>query len=243
LTPQRGKRSAARSGTDFDQLLLQAALFLIVTILAAGAYLVYYTVSHQGLPSSFADKAAQDARIAYLASPQDSSVVADYVRALIADDKLGMAEDIVEEFRSLEATAPAPFVTVEEARIEWTRGNTENALALLEAAKQECEDLRARRIEGFRERGIEAEPQMPEIIRTALLHADVLESEGRFAEGVAVLDWALEEDPTMADVLVRRGGFYAAQGDAEKAKADYERALAMIPDFGPALEGLGALDD
>lgn len=226
-----------------NQLLLQAALFLIVTILAAGAYLVYYAVSHQGMPSSFVDKAAQDARFAYLASPQDSSAVADYARALIADEQVGDAANVLEEFRSLEATVPAPFVTVEEARIEWSRGNAEEALTLLETAKRECEELRERRLEAFRERGIETKPQMPEIIRTALLHAEVLESEGRFAEGIEALTWALEEDPTMADVLVRRGSFYAAQGNVAAAKADYDRALQMIPDFGPALEGLGALDD
>ncbi|MHB1136238.1 MAG: tetratricopeptide repeat protein [Coriobacteriia bacterium] len=225
-----------------NQMLLQTALFLIVAILAAGIYLVYYVVSHQGMPSSFQDKVLQETRFAYLGASEDSDAVASYARALISDGQLGEAGRIIDEFRSIEATSASPRVTMEEARIEWMRDNTDEALALMEIALADCEELREARAKSLRSRGISVDPEVPEIIDVALLKADFLESLDRTQEAVTALDHALEEKPTMADVLVRRGGLHATLGDEKKARADYERALQMIPDYAPAIEGLGLLD-
>jgi len=45
----------------------------------------------------------------------------------------------------------------------------------------------------------------------------------------------------MADVLTSRAGLRAGLGRVDEARADYELALTMAPDYAPALEGLESL--
>lgn len=231
------------SGRRLNQLLLQAALLLIIAILAGGIYLVSFVVSHQGMPSTYSDAVMQDTRAAFESSPRDATAVADYARALTLDGQLSKASSVIQEFRSEEATSPAPVVTVEEARIEWKRGNADEALLRLETAVAECDELREFRREQYAARGIFIEPKMPEIVVAQLLRARILEEGGRFSEAAEALTVALTENPMMADVLTQRGDLFARLGSAPEARADYERALQMIPDYSPALQGLEALDD
>lgn len=230
-------------GESLDKALLQAALFLIVAILAAGIYLVYYAVSHQGLPSTHEEKVLQQARFAYQANPNDASAAADYARVLAAGGKLNEASDVLEQAASIETTMPVPVLTIEMARIEWLRKDGEKALVLLDTAAAECEALRTLRVEHMRDRGLLGEPDMPEVVVMSLLKADILEDLGRPADAIQALTMALQEDPTMADVLTRRGDLYAKTGDPQAARADYEKALSMIPDHEPALRGLESLND
>jgi tetratricopeptide (TPR) repeat protein len=221
---------------------VQAALLLIITILAAGFYLVGYIVTHQGMPSTAQEKVVLDARGAYYASPRDASLAASYAQALSAAGQLDKATGVIEEFRSVEATSPAPQVTVEEARIAWLRKDIESALRHLETATIECEDLREFRLDEMTKAGLTMKVEVPELVDVQLLRAKILEEEGRTADAAEALTAALAENPLMADVLVWRGDLTASLGDTEAARADYERSRQLVPVYEPAVNGLGALD-
>ena len=53
-----------------------------------------------------------------------------------------------------------------------------------------------------------------------------------------MFDVYLKEQPTAADVLVKRGTTKVEVGDEKGAEADFRAALKFIPDYQPALDGL-----
>ena len=54
---------------------------------------------------------------------------------------------------------------------------------------------------------------------------------------------ALDENPTMADILAERGDALVTLGRLDEARADFERALELVPDLPEAVEGLARLEE
>jgi len=61
---------------------------------------------------------------------------------------------------------------------------------------------------------------------------------GDWESAITALSDGIGFDPYAADLLVYRADAYYRIGEKAKAKADYERALELIPDYGPAVAGL-----
>jgi tetratricopeptide (TPR) repeat protein len=68
-----------------------------------------------------------------------------------------------------------------------------------------------------------------------------LAGQGKVAEAIVAYSFALERNPQMSDVLAARGDLYARSGKPEDAERDYRKALTMLPDFAPAIDGLKRL--
>lgn len=222
--------------------LVIAVLAGFVLVLTAGAYLVYFAITHQGLPQTVTDRAVRDQELAYREDPADPVKGAAYARVLIETGRLDQAERVLARYRGTETTEAKAAVAVQEIRLLLARGDAEAALDAVKGAKSAVEALRTLRREQLRSRGISFEPGMPEQVELGLLWADAAEKSSKLEAAVEALTWVLEEDGTAADVLTRRGELLVRLGKKDQARADFEKALKMLPDYEPAKKGLESLD-
>lgn len=219
------------------------ALFAVVTLLSFTVFAVYYAVSHQGMPQNYTDRVVQDAENAFNATPEDPSKAAEYARALMAAKKLDEAASVLAPFASANTTEGVAVVRIEEARLAWLRGDSDDAAERVEVAVQTVKDLRKKRRSDLDAKGITMPEEVPEQIEVALLWAEILKARGDSDGAIEALGWALEENATMSDVLTQRADLLAAAGRVDEARDDYQRALKMAPDYQPAIDGLESLDD
>lgn len=236
------RRSTAVPDTDpWVSRLLVAVLVALVLVLTAVVYMVYTGVLTGQAPRTLTEKELVTLDRAFKATPDDPRVVAEYMRVLIGVERYAKARSVMNTFRSGETIASAR-VTVEEARLLEATGDSAKALEVLDTAAEQARAERDAIIKGQLERGIVAQVPAPPLVDALLLEAEILERADRLEDMLKALDEALEEQPTMADVLTWRGDVLARLGREDDARADYEKALSMIPDFQPALDGLSALD-
>ncbi|MDO9556437.1 MAG: tetratricopeptide repeat protein [Coriobacteriia bacterium] len=242
MDQETSRRSTAVSATDpWVRRLLVAVLVTLVLVLTAVVYMVYTGVLTAQAPRTLAEKQTAMLDQAFKATPDDPVIVADYMRALIAVERYANARSVLKTYRSGE-TAAAAVVTVEEARLLDATGDSEEALKVLDTAADEARAQKESIIQGQLKRGITAPVSAPVLVDALLLKVEILQRDERLEEALSALDEALEEQPTMADVFSWRGDINASLGRVDEARADYEKALGMIPDYQPALDGLSALE-
>lgn len=232
-------RSTESTGADpWVKWLTLAILAVLVLVLTGIVYLLYTGAMADRMPRTLIEMQLKDYEAAYRAAPGDAETVAAYVRSLTEAERYSRARSVIAAFESIESTSPDAPVIVEKARLESKTGSTEDALEILDEAIEAATAQRDAKEKEFQAKGIFVRPPAPALVDAALLKSEILSDQGDLAAAIDVLTAALEENPTMADVLVWRGDLYASSGDTESARADYERALTMIPDYGPALSGL-----
>lgn len=238
----RDSRASRMTEDPTVKRLVIAVLVGFVLVLTAGAYLVYFAVTHQGLPQTVAERAVRDQELAHREDPADPVKGAAYARVLIETGRLDQAERVLARYRSVETTEARAAVAVQQVRLLLARGDAEAALDAVKGARSAVEALRALRKEQLKSRGISFEPGMPEQIELGLLWADAAEKSGKLETAVEALSWVLEANGTAADVLTRRGELFVRLGKKDQARADFEKALKMLPDYEPAKKGLESLD-
>lgn len=232
-------RSTAPTGADpWVRWLIFAILAVLILVLTGIAYLLYTGAMADRMPRTLVEMQLKDNELEYQAAPGDAEVVAAYARSLIEAERYSRARSVIAAFESIESTSPNAPVIVEKARLESKTGSAEEALAILDEAIEAAAAQRDAKEKELQNKGIFVRPPAPALVDAALLKSEILSGQGDLTAAIEVLTAALEENPTMADVLVWRGDLYASSGDAASARADYERALTMIPDYGPALSGL-----
>lgn len=243
MEQRTSRRSDAASSVDpWVPRLLVAVLVTLVLVLTAVIYMVYTGVLTGQAPRTLAEKQIATLDRSFKANPGDSQVVADYMRALVSVERYSKARSVMNTFRSGETTSAA-IVSVEEARLLDATGDSEQALEVVDRAIDEAKAEKEATIAAQAAKGVIAPFYSDGLISALLLKAEILESNGEIEDAVAALDDALEEHPTMADVLVWRAGLRASLGDKDAARADYEQALTMIPDYQEALDGLSSLTE
>ncbi|HRY98862.1 MAG TPA: tetratricopeptide repeat protein, partial [Bacteroidales bacterium] len=65
---------------------------------------------------------------------------------------------------------------------------------------------------------------------------------GVYAESVKYFSQALKVDPSYVEALYNRGYAFELMGDVMNARADYQRALQVQPNYELAVQGLNRLD-
>ncbi|MBN2404165.1 MAG: hypothetical protein JXE06_01140 [Coriobacteriia bacterium] len=242
MEQETSRRSRKAPAADpWVRRLLVAVLVMLVFVLTAVIYVVYTGVLTGQAPRTLAEKEIATLDRSFKATPNDPTVVAQYMRALIEVERYSKATSVMNAYRAAESTASA-VVSIEEARLLDATGDSEGALGVAERALTEAQAEKQATIDKQAAMGITSPFSSEEIVDAWLLRAQILEGLDRVDEAIAALDGALEELPTMADVLAWRGDLESSVGDTAAARADYEKALSMIPDFQQALEGLSALE-
>jgi tetratricopeptide (TPR) repeat protein len=78
-------------------------------------------------------------------------------------------------------------------------------------------------------------PVSPEVMRGMLQAARGSLSEGRYSEAIAAYQAVLKRDPTNVDAMTHLGLIVAIGGHADSALETFDKALAIDPDYAPAL--------
>lgn len=66
--------------------------------------------------------------------------------------------------------------------------------------------------------------------------------EADYKEAVAMFSKAIETDPQFVDAYAARGETYENLAQFDQARADYNRALQLVDNFEPAIQGLNSID-
>ncbi|MDZ4655853.1 MAG: tetratricopeptide repeat protein [Coriobacteriia bacterium] len=242
MEQEPSRRSTGVSATDpWVGRLVVVVLVALVLVLTAVAYVVYTSVVVGRAPRTITEKQIATLDAAFKATPNDPQVVADYMRELIIAERYSKARSVMNTYRAGE-TADAAIVSIEEARLLQATGDSEEALDVADRAFDEAKAEKQAKIDAQAKKGISAPFSSTAIVEATLMKAEILQSLDRIEDAVEAIEVALEELPTMADVLVWRGDLEASLGRTDDARADYEKALTMIPDYQPALDGLSALE-
>ncbi|MDH4140590.1 MAG: tetratricopeptide repeat protein [Coriobacteriia bacterium] len=218
---------------------------LLLAILTLVFYVVWTGVLGPLPPRTYVERDLQRLETMVEEKPQVEQVWRDYLRALIVAGQYSKAHRVVEEGRSVLASATA-IVDVEEARLLNSEGNPDEAMAILDAAIESQANLLDEQIAELAARSIRASraslPGGDTLVDAHILRAQILSTLGRWDEATEAYTEALDLDPVMADVLVARGYAYVESGQADKARKDFERALEFIPGLETAAAGLKEIE-
>ena len=234
----------ARTVVDdrLTRLLVGVVAALLIAVLAAMGIVVYYAVNPPSAPRTAVEDAVFSARERVEREPGDEDAWAEYVRVLLLTGELSRAEDAL---RDAEAALgeEAGILSLGEARILAARGDESGALVVLEDHLVELFEQREAYIEEVDAQGIvtTTSPFDDDIVAAAVLQGDLLVEAGDMDGAAEAYTIALDINPTMADIFVARGDVHAGAGRLEEARADYESALVLIPDYPAAVAGIGEL--
>ena len=78
-------------------------------------------------------------------------------------------------------------------------------------------------------------PVSPEVMRGMLQAARGSLAEGRYSEAIAAYQAVLKRDPKNVDAMTHLGLIVAIGGHADSALETFDKALAIDPDYAPAL--------
>lgn len=218
--------------------LVYIALALTIVVLASVVTVLWYTLQLGDAPRSAAEKETAAARNAVHENPGDPELWAALALSQGRAGEWREAQAAIEAGREIEAH---PSLDLAEAEVVRMRGDTDEAISLLEETKRKAEQYYSSREEELAGRGVSVEMPRKYVAEAAILLARIYHGQGDLSGALAEYDVALGIDSLMADVLVERADVRAESGDADGARDDYERALSMIPDYPEATEGLRRL--
>ncbi|MFN8065242.1 MAG: tetratricopeptide repeat protein [Vicinamibacterales bacterium] len=134
---------------------------------------------------------------------------------------LGRPDDALQAFRAAQELSPGSLaVLMQLGEMTLASGDSKQAL-------------------GYADQIIKIQPNAG---AAHLLRAQALLAEGNLTALDPEVQGLLKGNANSADVQFVAGAYFAARGDTTRARAAYERALALKPDFIPAVTGLVAAD-
>lgn len=134
-----------------------------------------------------------------------------------------------------------PYAYLGEATLDLNGDRFRDAISVAdEGLKVEAAAFDAERRRLAKER---IDATLPESLQRLQVQFDLVKAQasvklGDWKGSADALTAALQVDPLSADVLVLRAVTYRQMGDLNKARADYQKALTLIPDYQPAVDGL-----
>jgi len=223
-----------------NRRLVVAILVIAVLALTGALYAVAGNLFNRTTPRTYVERQVDMLESVVQEKPTSEEAWADYALALVAAGQYSKASTVLD---SADETLGGEVVDViyVRARLAAADGDPEAALELVEKAIKVGVDFRIAELARLAEKGVFLEGQSIKgpILASAYYFQGSLHAEkGQWDQAVTAFGNAVKEEPSSADALVARGNAYIELGDLPAARADFDKALSMIPDYQPALEGL-----
>jgi tetratricopeptide (TPR) repeat protein len=218
-----------------------------LTFVALGLVLLYLLTITSALvlgvlgasaPKTVVERDVQYYEALTMQDPTDTAVWLEYITALIEDGQYMKAQDVIDRATAAIDQSGTEDFSIAQAQLYFARGDYEQCTALADEIRS---TLKAWYEESKATPGTAEAKGEP--INDNYYLALVVKAEAQIALGddegaIDTLTLYLDDNPTAADVYVRRGDLRASAGDIAGAEADFREALRYIPDDAAALEGL-----
>lgn len=246
-TPERvgeasTSNSAGRTSDPVARALGFGILIAVLLALSAVAYVLYAGLLGTRAPRTAVERQVQVLEQYTAENPTSAYGWADYLKALTLTEQYVKAEQVLDEIDPM--IEEEPLLMIEKARLQIATGESEQALDGLDEAIALAQRLREERLSGLAGSGVSGmvtDPFGEWIANAAILQVGVYQEASDWAMVVEASTVALEENPTMADMLTVRGFAYVELGDVTAAEADFRAALEMVPGDEDALRGLKSI--
>jgi tetratricopeptide (TPR) repeat protein len=216
-----------------------AAAILAVVVLMMLVYVLYTGLTPK-TARTVVEQRMMTLEAATRDDPKNVRAWADYARVLTSAGRYAEARGVITRGREAVGAASAGLL-IEEGRLEVGQARWEEAVKVLEQAAKLAEADRKKRQAEMAAKDVAAKAPAPELIEAQVLLGGAYAALKRWDSAIDSYTVALREQGNMADVLAERGKAYAATSKYSEARKDFEAALAFIPDYQPALDGLARL--
>jgi tetratricopeptide (TPR) repeat protein len=227
-----------------DRILVRVVIVMVMAVLCLTGWILYVVLVPVSAPRTATERQVMKFEELSTTQPKNPNVWADWARTLVAAGEFAKAAEVIER-GSREASESAP-IRVIEAQMLAAQGRDAESLALITRVVAELKKLEAdeiRRMAAAGTRMTESGLYSPYIVDALVLQGEVRRKEGDLPGALAAYTDALGRRPDMADILVARGDLYSLTGKRDQAVEDYRKALTMIPEYEPALDGLSKLGE
>lgn len=219
------------------RLALVAAGLLVLYLATVVSALVMGVIGRPGPTTRIErDIAAYEAQV--MESPEDVSLWARYVSALIESGQYMRAQDVIDRATAVVDQSSSQALLLAQAQLYYETGRYQEAVETADEVRDllEAHYEQAKQTEGTPE-SLGA-PISDNYYAALLVKAEALVALGKTEEAVKALDLYLESKPADAAALIRRASLKEKLGDVSGAEEDYRAALRFVPDDPLALEGL-----
>lgn len=241
---------AARSGVGAAERLRRGNRRLVIAILAitvialtAVLYAAAGNVFNRTTPRTYVERQVDMLETVVKEKPESEEAWADYALALVAAGQYSKAEKVLDSADKALGGEVVDIVYV-RARLAAADGDPEKALELVEKAIATGVEFRKSEMTRLAEKALlidERTIKGPILASAYYFQGSLYADKDQWDQAVIAYGDAVKEEPSSADALVARGNAYIELGDPEAARADFDRALSMIPDYQPALDGIERL--
>ncbi|MBC7265995.1 MAG: tetratricopeptide repeat protein [Anaerosomatales bacterium] len=245
----RSRSAVSRSDLErmkrTNRRLLIVMLVTVIGTLAVVAWVLATNFPGRQTPRTFQERQLVMLETVVKQKPQSEEAWADYILALVAAKQYSKAEQVINQAEKTLGPNVIDILYV-KARLSAARGDSDEALALVDKAIKAGLEFRKKELERLAEMGTFPDPKVikgPVLASAYYFQAQLYADKRMWEEAVESLTKSLEEEPASADALVMRGNAYLEMGKAESATADFEKALKFIPGYAPAVEGLKKAED
>lgn len=226
--------------SEADPLLRKVVLGIFVMLVAILTLALYLLAA--GVVWHPAPRTAVERRIDMLAleteqQPRVAKGWGDYAHALIVAKQYDRAAKVIKD-GSLAVGSDAPEVLLQVGYLAQARGRDAEALAAFKKTQESVAAFRKAELKRLARRNVSPDPHVIKgdiMTEAATQRARMLAERKQWDDAIADYGVALAENPVDADVLVERARAYLASDQPEKAVADLEFAVRLVPDHRIAL--------
>jgi tetratricopeptide (TPR) repeat protein len=222
-----------------NQRIIVAILVVTVIALTAVVYAVASNLVNRTTPRTYVERQVDMLESVVQEKPESEEAWADYALALVAAGQYSKAEKVLDSADRALGGEVVDIVYV-RARLAAADGDPAKALELVEKAIGVGVEFRKAELARLAEKAVFPEENTikgPILASAYYFQGSLYADTGQWDQALIAFGNAIKEEPSSADALVARGNAYLEVGDEEAARADFERALSMIPDYQPALDG------
>jgi tetratricopeptide (TPR) repeat protein len=242
--PNEPVHEVRTQGDPVQQRLVLGIAFLVIVGLVGILYGVLSGTLLPSTPRTLVESQLVLLKNAAVTEPKSGSARNAYILALEASGQHGAA--MTEYARAVKETAGVERTQVYAAGVSllFDSKDYNGAIALAKQAVTSDDAARKMVVEANKTKGITiSTTSFDQTARVSIMLTSARASgaTGDWQAAVTKLTDTLAFDPQAADLLCYRASAYTKLGQKDKAIADYKMALAFIPDYAPALEGLKQL--
>lgn len=233
---RRRKRSIFQDPVVRTMTFVALGLVVLYLITVASALVMGILGSTE--PRTAVERDVQLYEAQAMQNPQNTAIWLEYITALIESEQYLKAQDVIDRATAALDQSKTQDIAVAQAQLYFAQGRFDECIEL---ADQIRETLKTNYDEAKKDTDSPEYKGAP--IDDSYYLALIVKAEAQVELGddegaLESLTLYLDDNPTAADVFVRRGDLRATLGDTAGAEADFREALRFIPDDAAALEGL-----